>query len=1009
LQHGSHWAVIAKEAVFEGRRKSTDLRDRFRNAFPELYEQAGYKPRQKGPKKDRRPSQSVAHAPVAREALAPLSSGGSSSAAGTGTNWMHGISAALAGVAATDDAAAPARPPPFSAPSDTSVSAHSQCTSGEVSHSETSDGEFSDAVPWERPARQAAPPTQLQRESAGRRQGSQGAPLVSPREELQQQQLQQQAQQQEQASALDFLRETHTESAGGASAGAPSTAQASGASHGSLGRSSSLHKGEHVLRRTQSSKRANPKISSFDCPPASTLQHQQRTHTFHHQQRLSKQHGTTPPAARSVSRDRSTAALLAAQQDAALGAEGAPSRPQLDRSQTADVATGMPWQASPDDAFAAMDLDQLSQLGQMISEPSASQLLDSRAAASQDLLASMDSRDVMDVDYEAAAPTAERSYAPAGRTDGTPARDSFAARSAQPDLSSLLSGSPFDFASGSGSARPLAVASFQDLLDPVGPPQSPSTWGASFTPVSSGAYTSDTSAAGVASMTEHNHWAGDLLHRGGAADGMQQPPPSFVSLANMQLPGERSLSADWSQAKRTSADGAALDANFAPGQAQRSSSVSASSERSLSSTPSVHELVNRSALLGSASERGASDMRPELTARETAERIAMQDAHISMMATAYRQPYSYPADDLHLTSLGSQTLFPSLVENTSAHRRRRSTDTLRQNFSAAEMAVAFEPTPPLSQVQQQWSAAAGSDPSRTGHYGGVAAFGEASSPRSSARERGHGRLSAFDVAAAFAHSGLANEAFGGSSEHIASGDPASYAESLPDLPQTGSYADLGSFASSGGAPMLQTSYDDLDLHAFLARSLGAAAPAPFSPRAFALSLESGGAWSGAAGAGASGADAGRSTGASGAAFADVRPPLPPKAWSDYGGEALLAGSTNPAGVAPSQPQSAAAARLETTSLLELDAAARWPSAASAAGGAFDRLEHLYLEGMHTPPSPAAAHLRAAATGFSHAAGTSWSAPWAASSPRLWAAETGEAAASRDSAGRGRPSHSGGGV
>jgi hypothetical protein len=141
----------------------------------------------------------------------------------------------------------------------------------------------------------------------------------------------------------------------------------------------------------------------------------------------------------------------------------------------------------------------------------------------------------------------------------------------------------------------------------------------------------------------------------------------------------------------------------------------------------------------------------------------------------------------------------------------------------------------------------------------------------------------------------------------------------------------------------------------------------------------------------------------------VRPPLPPKAWSDYGGEALLAGSTNPAGVAPSQPQSAAAARLETTSLLELDAAARWPSAASAAGGAFDRLEHLYLEGMHTPPSPAAAHLRAAATGFSHAAGTSWSAPWAASSPRLWAAETGEAAASRDSAGRGRPSHSGGGV
>lgn len=43
-QHGTVWALIAKNPVLASRR-STDLRDRFRNAFPDLYEQAGYKPR----------------------------------------------------------------------------------------------------------------------------------------------------------------------------------------------------------------------------------------------------------------------------------------------------------------------------------------------------------------------------------------------------------------------------------------------------------------------------------------------------------------------------------------------------------------------------------------------------------------------------------------------------------------------------------------------------------------------------------------------------------------------------------------------------------------------------------------------------------------------------------------------------------------------------------------------------------------------------------------------------
>ena len=40
------WATIVKDPIFQAQnRRSTDLRDRFRNAFPDLYQAAGYKPR----------------------------------------------------------------------------------------------------------------------------------------------------------------------------------------------------------------------------------------------------------------------------------------------------------------------------------------------------------------------------------------------------------------------------------------------------------------------------------------------------------------------------------------------------------------------------------------------------------------------------------------------------------------------------------------------------------------------------------------------------------------------------------------------------------------------------------------------------------------------------------------------------------------------------------------------------------------------------------------------------
>lgn len=45
-KHGTVWAAIVKDPVFQAQnRRSTDLRDRFRNAFPDLYQAAGYKPR----------------------------------------------------------------------------------------------------------------------------------------------------------------------------------------------------------------------------------------------------------------------------------------------------------------------------------------------------------------------------------------------------------------------------------------------------------------------------------------------------------------------------------------------------------------------------------------------------------------------------------------------------------------------------------------------------------------------------------------------------------------------------------------------------------------------------------------------------------------------------------------------------------------------------------------------------------------------------------------------------
>ncbi|KAI5120239.1 hypothetical protein M0805_007543 [Coniferiporia weirii] len=70
-RHGTVWSTIVKDPIFqEQKRRSTDLRDRFRNAFPHLYQAAGYKPRSM-PKKKRGDSTMSGHRVAADDQLLP--------------------------------------------------------------------------------------------------------------------------------------------------------------------------------------------------------------------------------------------------------------------------------------------------------------------------------------------------------------------------------------------------------------------------------------------------------------------------------------------------------------------------------------------------------------------------------------------------------------------------------------------------------------------------------------------------------------------------------------------------------------------------------------------------------------------------------------------------------------------------------------------------------------------------------------------------------------------------
>lgn len=70
-RYGTVWSTIVKDPVFQEQgRRSTDLRDRFRNAFPDLYQAAGYKPRSQ-PKKKRGDASICAPRQAADDQLLP--------------------------------------------------------------------------------------------------------------------------------------------------------------------------------------------------------------------------------------------------------------------------------------------------------------------------------------------------------------------------------------------------------------------------------------------------------------------------------------------------------------------------------------------------------------------------------------------------------------------------------------------------------------------------------------------------------------------------------------------------------------------------------------------------------------------------------------------------------------------------------------------------------------------------------------------------------------------------
>ncbi len=95
LKYGASWAKIGRDPVFQGR-NATDLRDRFRNAFRDEYEQAGYKARPRISRKSSSSARSHHAAAVPLDSTAAAAAAGSSlhsasvsSNASAASDWSH--------------------------------------------------------------------------------------------------------------------------------------------------------------------------------------------------------------------------------------------------------------------------------------------------------------------------------------------------------------------------------------------------------------------------------------------------------------------------------------------------------------------------------------------------------------------------------------------------------------------------------------------------------------------------------------------------------------------------------------------------------------------------------------------------------------------------------------------------------------------------------------------------------------------------------------------------------
>jgi hypothetical protein len=727
-QFGSHWAVIAKDPIFEGRRKSTDLRDRFRNAFPSLYEQAGYKPRAKSQKKERRPSV------------------GSFSRVDQPSGTQINLQA--------DALQRPALQPR----SETSASAHSQAVS---EHSELSEEEYSSDAIDKYKDRSDSIRSSISRPQIDPRLHSAAMPSLE-------RSLSRSSSRSDQVPGSDGTRSPPS----GLSTNAPSKLPA-------------------VLRRSQSTKRANLKIGSLDqaVKTAYTKSSKEAVIASHQQQHNMQQQqlqNRMPPV-----HDGPSVAMQ---------------RPALNQSVSMGWPTRFSWMPGGTSEPANLSTMDLDQMDEMINSHSASELLsgdESGSVASQVATSSSNAAD------EAMSLDEVQTTSSSNQTD-------FASLVYQ---QLALAGSSDNIANRAA----LSIESIQDLLDPVLPlqntgqiggwDQAPST--APWTPVSSAnaALSNENSfqtSANSATRREHEHnqWAGDLLHRGSYTNQevhqqqQQTTSQGFVSMASMHLSTSNqgiptSRSADGALGQPSSRYDFTLGRPVIAEQVERP--ALRPNEHGAYSTPSVHELISRSA------RRQSYPPRP----------VGLGDDGDDMMQSAYSNPYPYPADDISLLNSsagGSLTLFPSLVNSQvndyGQMRRRRSTDTLREgaynSFAQPWRGGLLDSARPVEEQDEM---------AKTGSISGQREAAVSASSRHGTSDHSRSISDSHTNGDDDDEDAPSRAASVGNMDLVGQRDNVLYAESLPDL--TSGIDEHSAFSQHHN---LQISYDDMDLPSFLNRS-----------------------------------------------------------------------------------------------------------------------------------------------------------------------------------------------